>query len=247
MSDADEQPNREEPRPEPSAAVSQETDVTDSPIDGFSTSGDDDAADREFVEGERAKLRRFISTLNAGDIKSGNWFTKLIAHALDSYTQKVDWQYFQKRYEGVPADGIVNQRIKMAARYAALEGGTSAAAYSAAVVATIGSLGGASPLTVPAAVATMMVDVAFITQLQLRLAYDIAVLYRVPLDLSDPEDLWKLIKVAFTIKSGEAVREGVIKVVPAAVRPLIKRFYSRAVLAAGGTFRSSEGFSCSAA
>ena len=53
-----------------------------------------------------------------------------------------------------------------------------------------------------------MVDVAFISRLQLRLARDIAVLYRVPLDTSDPDDLWKLIRVAFTIKGGEAVREG---------------------------------------
>jgi len=78
----------------------------------------------------------------------------------------------------------------------------------------------------------MMVDVAFVTRLQLRLAYDIAVLYRVPLDLSDPEDMWKLIRVAFTIKSGEAVRGGVVKAVPALVRPVIKRFYSGGVLTA---------------
>jgi tellurite resistance protein len=121
----------------------------------------------------------------------------------------------------------------MAARYAALEGGLSAGAYTASVAATIGTFGGASPATVPAAVATVMVDVAYITRLQLHLAYDVAVLYRVPLDLSDPEDMWKLIGVAFTIKSGEVAREGVVKVVPAMMRPLIKRFYSGPVLAAG--------------
>ena len=118
----------------------------------------------------------------------------------------------------------------MAARYAAIEGGLSAGAYTAAIAATLGSPGGASPATVPAAVATVMVDVAFITRLQLRLAYDVAVLYRVPIDLSDPDDMWKLIRVAFTIKSGEAAREGVVKVVPVIVRPVIKRFYSGPVL-----------------
>ncbi|WP_104091793.1 hypothetical protein [Arthrobacter sp. GMC3] len=189
-------------------------------------------ADQKIVENERAELRKFVKGLSPDDIKSGGWFTKLSAHALGSYTDKVTWQYFQERYEGVPADGIVDQRIKMAARYAALEGGLSAAAYSAAIITTMGSLGGASPATVPAAVATVMVDVAFITQLQLRLAYDIAVLYRVPLDLYDPEDMWKLIRVAFTIKGGEVVREGMIKVGPAMMRPLIKRFYSGPILAA---------------
>ncbi|MGW8501813.1 hypothetical protein [Streptomyces sp. CLCI03] len=204
--------------------------MTETLTDAVDASGDD--ADREAVEHERAELREFIKGLSADDIKSGNWFTKLLAQALSSYTDRVNWQYFQDRYEGVPSDAVVDQRIKMAARYAALEGGLSAGAYTAAVAATLGSLGGASPATVPAAVATMMVDVAFITRLQLRLAHDIAVLYRVPLDLSDPDDMWKLIRVAFTIKGGEAVREGVVKAIPVFVRPLIKRFYSGAVLSA---------------
>lgn len=205
--------------------------MTEAPIDAVDA-GDDDDADREAVEHERDEIREFVKGLSPDDIKSGGWFTKLSAQAMSSYTDKVDWQYFQERFQGVPADAIVDQRIKMAARYAALEGGLSASAYTAAVAATIGSLGGASPATVPAAVATMMVDVAFITRLQLRLAYDVAVLYRVPLDLSDPEDMWKLIRVAFTIKSGEVVRGGVVKVVPALIRPVIKRYYSKAVLTA---------------
>lgn len=218
--------------------------MIETPIDAEDAG--DDEADRRVVEQERAELREFIKGLSADDIKSGGWFTKLSAEALRSYTDKVDWQYFQERYEGVPADAIVDQRIKMAARYAALEGGLSAGAYTAAVAATIGSLGGASPATVPAAVTTMMVDVAFTTRLQLRLAYDIAVLYRVPLDLSDPEDMWKLIRVAFTIKSGEAIQKGVVKAVPAVVRPVIKRYYSKAVLSAAKGSPSSGSTSCSA-
>ncbi|WP_460105701.1 hypothetical protein [Streptomyces sp. YKOK-J1] len=215
--------------------------MTDAPThatDNAADTGTDeaaDAADRKVVEQEQAEIKDFVKGLSADDIKSGNWFTKLAAHAMNSYTEKVDWQYFQDRYAGVPADAIVDQRIKMAARYAALEGGLSAGAYTATVAATIGSLGGASPATVPVAVATMMVDVAFLTQLQLRLAYDVSVLYRVPLDVHDPEDLWKLIRVAFTIKSGEAAREGVAKAVPVLVRPLVKRFYSGSVLTAGKT------------
>jgi hypothetical protein len=209
--------------------------MTEAPIDvdqAAEADPDVDEAERQVVENERANLRAFIKGLSGDDIKSGGWFTKLCAHALNSYTEKVTWQYFQEKYEGVPADGIVDQRIKMAARYAALEGALSASAYTATVIATIGTLGGSSPATVPAAVATLMVDVAFITQLQLRLAYDLSVLYRVPLDVSDPEDLWKLIRVAFTIKGGEVVREGAVKVVPAMMRPLIKSFYSGSVLAA---------------
>lgn len=193
---------------------------------------DSDAADLNYVEREREGIKSFVASLSGDDINSGGWFTRLVSHALRTYTEKVDWQYFQERYKGVPADAIVDQRIKMAARYAALEGGLSAGAYTAVIVATLGSLGGASPATVPTAVATMMVDLVFVTQLQLRLAYDVSVLYRVPLNLDDPADLWKLIRVAFVIRGGELVREGAVKAIPAIIRPLIKRYYSGAVLAA---------------
>jgi len=207
--------------------------MPEAPIDMFTLDADgDDDADRKVVEHERAELREFVKGLSPDDIKSGGWFTKLSAQALSSYTDKVTWQYFQERYEGVPADAIVDQQIKMAARYAALEGGLSAGAYTAVIAATIGTLGGASPATVPAAIATIMIDVAYITRLQLRLAYDVAVLYRVPLDLSDPEHMWKLIRVSFTIKGGEFAREGVVKAVPPFMRQVIKRYFSGPVLAA---------------
>ena len=206
--------------------------MTDAPADdAVMVSGDDAAA--KVVESQREELREFVKTLSADDIRSGDWFTKLLSHSLDAYTERVDWAYFQDKYAGVPADVIVDQRVKMAARYAAIEGGLSASAYTAAIAATLGSGGGASPLTVPAALTTGLVDVAFVTQLQLRLAYDIAVLYRVPLDTSDPEDLWKLIRVALTIRSGEVVQDGVLKIVPALMRQVIKKYYKGPVLAAG--------------
>ena len=191
-----------------------------------------DPAERQAVERDQEELRDFVRTLTAGDIRSGNWFEKLLAFSLKSYTEKVDARYFQDKYPGLPADMVVDQRIKMAARYASIEGGLTASAYTGAVAATIGSAGAASPLALPAGITTVMVDVAYLTRLQLHLAYDIAVLYRVPLDLEDPDDLWKLIKVAFAIKAGEAVGGGAMKLVPLAVRPLVKRFIAGPTLAA---------------
>ncbi|MDP4332128.1 hypothetical protein Q7F20_01990 [Curtobacterium sp. A7_M15] len=188
--------------------------------------------ERAAVEQEREELKDFVKSLTGDDIKSGNWFSKLLSNALNAYTQKVDAPYFEERYKGVPADAVVDQRVKMAARYAAIEGGLSAGVYSAAIVATLGTVGGASPLTLPAAGVTLLVDVAYIARLQLHLAYDIAVLYRVPINVDDPDDLWKLVRVAFTIRGAQAVSEGVTKVVPALVRPLVKAFYSKAVFTA---------------
>lgn len=127
---------------------------------------------------------------------------------------------------------MVQARIDLAARYASIEGGLSAGAYTGLVAATLGSAGGASPLTLPGAGASFVLDLLFVSQLQLRLAHDIAVLYRVPLDLEDPEDLWKIIRIAFVIKGSETSRGLVGKGVPALVRPVLRRIYSRGALAA---------------
>lgn len=190
------------------------------------------APERETVERDQEELRDFVRTLSTGDIRSGSWFEKLLAFSLRNYTEKVDARYFQQKYPGLPADVVVDQRITMAARYASIEGGITASAYTGAVAATIGSAGAASPLALPAGITTVMVDVAYLTRLQLHLAYDIAVLYRVPLDLEGPDDLWKLIKVAFAIKAGEAVGGGAMKAVPLVVRPLVKRFIAGPTLTA---------------
>lgn len=184
--------------------------------------------EREEVQRDREELRTFIKSLDPKDITSGNWFTKLLAHALDTYTDKVDADWFKAKYPGVPADAIVDQRIKMAARYAAVEGGLSAGAYGAAAMAAI-----LAPVTVPAAAASVLLDVAYTARLQIHLAYDIAVLYRVPLDLDDPDDLWKLLRVAFTMQGAQLAGEGLLKNVPAIVKPIVKAFYKGDVIKAG--------------
>ena len=58
-----------------------------------------------------------MKELSTEDIKSGGWFTKRIAQSLRTYTERVDWRYFQDRHKGLPPDAIVEQRIKMASRY----------------------------------------------------------------------------------------------------------------------------------
>ena len=63
--------------------------MTEVPFDTADADSDDDA-DRQVVEQERAALKELVKGLSADDIKSGNWFTKLSAHALSSYTEKVD-------------------------------------------------------------------------------------------------------------------------------------------------------------
>lgn len=58
------------------------------------------------------------------------------------------------------------------------------------------------------------------------MVYDISVLYGIPFDLDDPADTWKLVKLAFGIKAGEAAGGALTKGLPAFIRPAVKRIFS---------------------
>jgi hypothetical protein len=171
-------------------------------------SEDDEAtsSERDQVGDELGRLRKLARGLRLDEVRQGTWFAKLIRDFLDQYVREVDAEYFQRKYPGLTTDATVQARIDLAVRYASIEGGVSAGVYTGLVAATLGSGGGASPLTLPGAGASFVLDLLFVSQLQLKLAYDVAVLYGVPLDLDDPEDLWKLIRIAFVLKGSETGR-----------------------------------------
>lgn len=186
--------------------------------------------DRKHVEGMFEELREAAKAYTVDDIRGGNWFVRLLHLSLDAYAKKVDAEYFRKKYPGMPPDLVVTRQIDLAKRYAMIEGGLSAGAYSTAVALTIGAGGGPSPVTLPAAALSFVADLTFTSQLQLRLAYDIAVLYGVPIDTNDPEDLVDLLKVAFGVKAGELARDAVSRLAPEAVRQGVKGIFKGAAL-----------------
>ena len=174
------------------------------------------------VAAEFEKLRKLAEATPINDMQSGSWFATVLQYAMSTYTKRVNAEFFRQKYPDLPRDAIVDRRIVLAKRYSALAGGMTASAYTAAVAATLGTAGGASPLTLPAAAAAFAADLFLITQLQLKLAYDLAILYDHPIDIEDPEDLYELIRVAFGIKTGEAFRNAAMKLAPEATRVGVK-------------------------
>lgn len=157
------------------------------------------------------------------DLINGAWFAKLLNFALGNYQNKVTADYFQKEYPGLPPDAIVDLRIKLAKNYAALSGGTTSAAYTVAIAATIGKRGEASPVAIPAAIISLAADLGYTNLLQLRLAYDISVLYGHPLDYEDPQDLIDLINLAFGVEAGATFQKGLQRLAPECTRVFIKK------------------------
>lgn len=228
------------PEHETSAGSSQDADTTqvesksnDLVLEESKEFGPEFEAEAEAAVKEELKyLQAFVGKLKMDDIKGGQWFEKLLAYSLSTYTKKVDAQYFRTKYPNLPTDAVVDARIQMAARYAAIQGAISSASYTGAVAATIGSAGGASPLALPAGGAAFVIDMSYMAQAQIKLAWDISVLYNVPLDVEDPDDLWKLVRIAFAVKVGEGVGGALVKGVPEVVRQVLKKYYSKSVLQA---------------
>lgn len=174
-------------------------------------------------ESEHEDVKNFAKAIPLEKIKNGEWFLSLFQLALKTYREKATAEYFKIKYPGLVPDAIVDRRIHIAKKNAAIEGGSTAFAYSAAIAATIGTQGGSSPLTIPAAFTALAIDLTYTSFLQLRLAYDISVLYNHPLDYDDPEDMNDLLVLAFGIKAGESFQGALQKLAPEATRQTIKR------------------------
>lgn len=192
---------------------------------------DKDYEENKEVQHEVEILKDVAKEYTSQDLKDGSWFGKFLFHVLRTYMEKINWDFFKTKYPNLPADAIVDRRIHLAQRYAMIEAGLTASAYSTAIAATIGTAGGASPLTIPGAITCFTVDLLYVTKLQLQLAYDLAILYNHPINRDDPEDMYDLLRVAFGIKAGEAIRETLPKAIPEATRVAVKKIFTGSALA----------------
>jgi tellurite resistance protein len=195
-----------------------------------SVNGGDDDADRKAVEREHAEMQDFAAGLSRDELHSGSWFTKLVVQAVSLYTQKVDWQYLQRKYPGATADIKVDQRIKMATRYAGLAGALFASAYSVAFLKGLGPRGGAGIGPQHGGKVVAAANAAFLAQLQLRMVHDISVLYGVPFYLTDPENMWDLVRTTFVIPPGVVASRVALKKASPFTRRVVKSYYSGPVL-----------------
>jgi hypothetical protein len=181
---------------------------------------------RSRVRQELDRLRELASRISMEEVRQGEWFARILRFSLDQYVHEVDAAHVSRLYPGMSAEEMIRARTELAGRYASIEGALTASAYNGALVATIGSRGVASPVALPTAGLSFVLDLLYMSNLQLRLAYDIAVISGVPLDLDDPEDLWRLIRVAFVIEGRASRWEAIGNRAPAWVAPILLKVFT---------------------
>src|SRR6266487_3395036 len=120
--------------------------------------------------------------------KSGGWFSKFLSETLMRYSERVDGNYIRQRYPGARPADQARKVIDLAVKHCGWAGGLTATAATGAELATLGSAGSSSPVTLPAIAVSIMADVGYTARAIVRATYDLSVVHRAPLSASDHED-----------------------------------------------------------
>ena len=145
--------------------------ATTNPAD--QSGGFDPEAIKATILSEFADLKATVEGFGLEAFKDGTWFSQFLKGCLSSYDRRVMQEggvdFLRSKYPGLPTDAIAGKLCELAETYAAVAGGLSGAAASASVL-TAG-------LGIPAAMAGILAEVLYTVRLQLRLAYDLHLVY----------------------------------------------------------------------
>jgi uncharacterized tellurite resistance protein B-like protein len=156
------------------------------------------------IKTELEDLKKMAAAFGPARLRDGTWFNEFVRAMLSSYAEKIikagGVEYFRKKYPGLTRDSIAEKLCTLAMRYAAIAGGVTG------ITASTGVLGG---LTIPVIIAAIGGEILFTTRLQVRLIYDLATVYGDPIDLNDPEQLYRAFMLAYGI-SGVTANVGAV-------------------------------------
>ena len=184
------------------------------------------------------EARQFARELDFEQVKSGEWFVRLLQKVVQSYDRNARAEYFRQKYPGLPPDEIADVLISVATRYAAVAGGVAGAAATSAQVSTLASAG----MTAPVFFGVIGSEMIYLSRIQLRLVLDLSVLYDLQLDAEDPEDVLMVFGYAMGIAPAEIAGKFATRAAGGATRTLVKRYISKNVLKALQDFARRLGF-----
>jgi uncharacterized tellurite resistance protein B-like protein len=160
---------------------------------------DEDKSVKSQIKTELEDLKKLAVAFGPDRLRDGTWFNEFVHAMLSSYAEKIikagGVEYFHKKYPGLTQDAIAEKLCTLAMRYAAIAGGATG------ITASTGVLGG---LTIPVIIAAIGGEILYTTRLQVRLIYDLATVYGDPIDLNDPEQLYRAFMLAYGISAVSA-------------------------------------------
>ncbi len=166
--------------------------------------------ERQEVEEEIAELRDQFGDMSPEEFRKGNWLVQLIRQVLSKRSKNVSAEYFEEKYPGLDDLRTAHQLKDTAAKYTGAAGAAAAAAVSAGELSTVVS-GGTSWALVGS---SMMGELAYITQRQIKLIYDLSLILNAELDTDDPEDAMAILWLALDVNIYEEASNFLLKAGP---------------------------------
>jgi len=197
----------------------------------------DDENVKAQVSKEMEDEKTFAKTLNAKEVKSGEWFIKLLQQAVSSYDRNAQAIYFQKKYPGLPRDEIADILTSVTAKYSAIAGAIAGVVASADEIAAIVAAG----LAIPILVGSIGAEMLYLSNIQMRLVLDMSVLYDLQLDPEDPEDILLIFGYALGVVPAEALGKELIVAARAGAPIAVKAVVKKETLAALKKFAQQLG------
>lgn len=189
---------------------------------------DDVAGEEEEKEVSKGlqRAKELARGFSPEEIKSGDWFLKLLRMVITSYDRNARAEYFLKKYPGLPPDDVADRLISVTVRYATVAGAVAGVAVTADQVATLGSAG----MTVALLVGTIGAEMLYLSYIQMRLVLDLAVVYDLRLDSEDPEDVLMIFGYALGIAPADLAGRGLVKVSKSGAEYAVRKYVSKSTL-----------------
>jgi uncharacterized tellurite resistance protein B-like protein len=190
------------------------------------------------VSKEMEDAKTFAKTLNFEEVKSGEWFIKLLQQVVKAYDRNARAAYFQKKYPGLSPDEIADILTSVTVKYAAIAGAIAGVAASANEIAAISSAG----LTISLFVGSIGAEMLYLSNIQMRLVLDMSVVYDLQLDTEDPEDILLIFGYALGVAPTEVLGKGLQVAARAGTKSAVKKVFGKGTLDALQKFAQKLGF-----
>lgn len=204
----------------------------------MTTSTPDDEHLKAQVSKELEDAKSLAKTIKFEEVKSGEWFFKLLQQVVMTYNRNARAIYFQKKYPGLPPDDIADILTSVTVRYATIAGAIAGAAATANQIAALSSAG----MTAALFIGSIGAEMLYLSQIQMRLVLDLSVVYDLQLDLEDPEDVFMIFGYALGVTPTEMIGKGFQIAAGAGAKEAVKKYVSKGTLQAIQDFARRLGF-----
>lgn len=147
---------------------------------------------------------------------NGDWFIKVVQKVIETHSENVNYEYFRNKYNEIPKDMIAKKIIE--------------ANLNISII--IGMMSGASGgiLGIFSSIPVTFGEIITLTYYQVKMIYDLSVVYGKPVNMKDPEEAYKVLAIALGIKINHVAKGAINQGINQGGKIILEGFGKRKVL-----------------